>query len=104
MKPFFAVLLLLLICVAVLALLILKADVSEPFVSGPENVVQGFLASLSTQRYEIARRDLDNDLKDQTSADDLQQLDEALRAKLGEYKFTPGGEEQKQGDAAKYTA
>lgn len=70
----------------------------------PENVVQGFVSTLSAGRYDIARDELDEELQAKMQKQNLEQLNHSLKERFGAYDFELGGEEQVRGDQAVYLA
>jgi hypothetical protein len=92
-----------LVSAAILWALVQVPTTREWFVPQPDTVVQDFVSQFGAKRYDIARQALDDSLRQQVQASDLAELDQALRAKFGDYRFQLDGAQVDEGNHTRYT-
>lgn len=81
--------------------LVVVQGVAEPLVPGPERVVAQFITGLATRPAQVLLL-LEQNLRDQTSVDDLRRLDAQLRRKYQGYQFQSGGHEVREEHSVQY--
>jgi hypothetical protein len=92
------------VALGAIGLAVREDSIRPMLIPDPESVVQNFVAQLSAGRYERAREELTEELKQSRNAEALKALDEELAAQLGEYRVEPGGSEVIKDGQATYRA